>query len=465
MFQYQKGAFATVAHGRTTSLAEILCAFSYALDLTEGQPEGHSLRACWIAARLGRAIGLPEQVLRDVYFATLMKDLGCSSNAARVAEIYLADDRSLKQGFKLVDGSIGQTLKFVLARTAQGEGWLRRARAIGNILRNGQTLVHELIQTRCTRGADIARQLRLSESVAQAIHHLDEHWDGSGKPRGVSGDAIPIGARVALLAQVADVYFTAAGPDVARAEIMRRGGSWLDPRLVEAFLEISATPQFWVALTADDIEPRILMLEPGPDLITVDEEYLDDIVAAFGQVIDAKSPYTSGHSDRVGFYCDLVADELGYDEQQRRTLRRAAILHDVGKLGVSSAILEKPGKLEADEWHVMQGHALHTLRILQRVGVLSEMATIAAAHHERLDGKGYPHNLDATMISLDTRIITVCDFFDALTADRPYRAALSVEKALEIMAGEVNVAIDQRCFDALRAVTANGLPRPSSQAA
>ncbi|MEK7716492.1 MAG: HD domain-containing phosphohydrolase, partial [Pseudomonadota bacterium] len=114
--------------------------------------------------------------------------------------------------------------------------------------------------------------------------------------------------------------------------------------------------------------------------------------------------------------------------------------------------------LEADEWHVMQGHALHTLRILERVGVLSDMATIAAAHHERLDGKGYPHNLDAATISLDTRIITVCDFFDALTADRPYRAAMSVEKALEIMAGEVNVALDPRCFEALRTVTANGLP-------
>jgi len=220
---------------------------------------------------------------------------------------------------------------------------------------------------------------------------------------------------------------------------------------------LSAAPEFWLGLAGDDIERKVLALEPASGLVMVDEDYLDAIVAAFGQVIDAKSPYTSGHSDRVGHYCDLVAAELGYDPAARRSLRRAAMLHDVGKLGVSSTILEKPGKLEADEWHVMQSHATHTLRILERVGVLSGMASIAAAHHERLDGKGYPHNLDATMISMDTRIITVCDFFDALTADRPYRAAMPVEKALDIIGSEVDVAIDPRCFAALKAVLAQDL--------
>lgn len=459
MYQYRQWDAAGGVAPQFASLGEILCAFSYALDLTEGQPEGHSLRSCWMGTRLARAIGLPGAQLSDVYFTVLMKDLGCSSNAARVAEIYSADDRLLKQGFKLVDGSVGQTLKFVLENTAPGAGWLRRAQAIGNIVRNGQSLVHELIQTRCTRGADIARQLRLSETVAEGIAHLDEHWNGSGKPRGISGTAIPIGSRIALLAQVADVYFAAAGPDAARAEVQRRSGSWLDPELVAAFLKLSAAPEFWLGLAGDDIEQRVLALEPASGLVMVDEDYLDAIVAAFGQVIDAKSPYTSGHSDRVGQYCDLVAAELGYDEAARRALRRAAMLHDVGKLGVSSTILEKPGKLEADEWHVMQSHATHTLRILQRVGVLSGMASIAAAHHERLDGKGYPHNLDATMISMDTRIITVCDFFDALTADRPYRAAMPVEKALDIIGSEVDVAIDPRCFAALKAVVAGGVPQ------
>ena len=188
----------------------------------------------------------------------------------------------------------------------------------------------------------------------------------------------------------------------------------------------------------------------------MDEDYLDDIAMAFGQVIDAKSPYTGGHSERVGFYCDAVAAEVGIPAGARRQLRRAAVLHDVGKLAVSSAVLEKPGKLDDDEWQVMRSHASHTADILSHIGPMREMAMIAAAHHERLDGRGYPLGLDSAMISLESRIITVCDFYDALTADRPYRGAMPAEKALGKMAEEVGKAIDPQCFAALEAVVARG---------
>ena len=133
-----------------------------------------------------------------------------------------------------------------------------------------------------------------------------------------------------------------------------------------------------------------------------------------------------------------------------RNLRRAAVLHDVGKLGVSSRILEKPDKLDDEEWVEMRGHASHTIAILSRIGPLRDMAGIAGAHHERLDGKGYPLGLEASRIAPEARIISVADFYDALTADRPYRGAMPVEKALAIMEGEVGKAIDGTCFEALR---------------
>src|SRR5262249_50134709 len=154
-----------------------------------------------------------------------------------------------------------------------------------------------LIQTRCTRGADIARRLRFSERVAEAIAHLDEHWDGSGLPNQAAGEAIPLGGRIALLAQLADVFFVAGGPSAARAEIERRCGSWVDPNLANVFLDLSGNAVFWTALGADDIEQRLFALEPAQQRIELDEDYLDDIAAAFGQVIDAKSPYTGGHSE------------------------------------------------------------------------------------------------------------------------------------------------------------------------
>jgi HD-GYP domain-containing protein (c-di-GMP phosphodiesterase class II) len=187
----------------------------------------------------------------------------------------------------------------------------------------------------------------------------------------------------------------------------------------------------------------------------VDEDYLDDIAAAFAQVVDSKSPYTSGHSERVTLFSDLIAKQLAMSAEHRRWLKRAALLHDIGKLGVSNSILDKPGKLDPDEWDAMKMHAAHTETILSRIGAFSELAAVASAHHERLDGKGYPHGLKGDQIPLETRIITTADIFDALTAERPYRAAMPVDKAFAIMSEMVGTALDCECFAALRLAIAS----------
>ena len=186
----------------------------------------------------------------------------------------------------------------------------------------------------------------------------------------------------------------------------------------------------------------------------LDDDYLDDIAAAFGQVVDSKSPFTSGHSERVALYTDLVAEAMGLSPERRRWLKRGALLHDVGKLGVSNSVLDKPGKLDAEEWEAMRRHAAYTEAILSRVRAFSELARVAAAHHERLDGGGYPRGLKAEQIDIATRIITVADIFDAITADRPYRGPIPIPRALEMMAGTVGTAIDADCFEALKAALA-----------
>ncbi|CAK9039444.1 3'3'-cGAMP-specific phosphodiesterase 3 (3'3'-cGAMP PDE 3) (V-cGAP3) [Durusdinium trenchii] len=168
-----------------------------------------------------------------------------------------------------------------------------------------------------------------------------------------------------------------------------------------------------------------------------DEAYLDDIAVAFGLVIDAKSSFTSGHSTRVALYTDLIAIELGLSERRRRWLWRCALLHDVGKLGVSNAILDKPGKLNDEEWTIMRDHARHSENILSRIPVFEEISAVASAHHERLDGKGYPNGLAGDEVTLEMRIISVADIFDALTAARPYRPAMDVETALSTIEREV----------------------------
>ncbi len=431
-------------------LSELIGALSHALDITEGQPEGHCVRCCWIGMHVGREIGLDEHALWELYYTLLLKDLGCSSNAARICELYLTDDLAFKRDFKWVDGTLPQVLRFVVGHTGLRGTLAERFRTMLTIFRDGDDIAQELIQTRCQRGAEIARQLRFSEGVAQGIHALDEHWDGSGRPDRLAGEAIPVYARIALLAQVVDVFHTVEGPAGAMQEAQARAGRWFDPRLVDALERVAARPGFWSQLAADDVDRAVFGLEPGRFEVPLDDDYLDEIAAAFGQVVDAKSPYTQGHSVRVALYTDLIAAQLGLSPARRRWLKRGALLHDVGKLGVSNAVLDKPGKLDAEEWEAVQRHAAYTEAILSRIGAFGELARVSGAHHERLDGKGYPRGLSADDISLETRIITTADIFDAITAERPYRAAVPIPRTLEIMAENVGTAIDARCFDALR---------------
>lgn len=436
--------------GSGLRLAELMGALSHALDMTEGQPAGHCVRCCWIGMHVGQAVGLGEQQLWELYYTLLLKDLGCSSNAARICELYLTDDLAFKRDFKTVGDSLPQVLRFVLAHTGLRAGLAERFRSLLHIFQNGGEIARELIETRCQRGAEIARQLRFPEAVAQGVQNLDEHWNGGGKPLGLQGEAIPIYARIALLAQVVDVFQTSTGEHAAREEVQRRAGSWFDPALVAAFLRVAEKPDFWDTLRSPEVQQAVFALEPARHEVLLDEDYLDDIAAAFGQVVDSKSPYTSGHSARVALYTDMIAESLGLSAERRRWLKRGALLHDVGKLGVSNAILDKPGKLDDEEWAAVQRHAAYTEAILSRIGAFAELARVAGAHHERLDGKGYPRGLSGDAISMETRIITTADIFDAITAERPYRAAVPIPKTLEIMAGNLGTAIDPLCFDALQ---------------
>ena len=440
--------FSPIAAG--LKLSELIGSLSHALDITEGQPEGHCVRCCWIGMHIGREIGLDERQLWELYYTLLLKDLGCSSNAARICELYLTDDLDFKRDFKRVGDSLPQVVRFVLQHTGLKAGLAERFHSVLNIFRDGRELSRELTQTRCQRGAEIARLLRFSEGIAAGIYSLDEHWNGQGKPAGLAGEAIPVYARISLLAQVIDVFSIADGQQAALAEVRNRAGQWFDPAQVAAFERVARSDAFWTTLTSPAVSRAVTALEPGGYEVPLDEDYLDDIAAAFGQVVDSKSPYTSGHSARVALYTDLIAEAMGLSMERRRWLKRGALLHDVGKLGVSNSVLDKAGKLDAEEWKAVQQHAALTESILSRIAAFSELARVAGAHHERLDGGGYPRGLKADEITMETRIITTADIFDAITAERPYRGAVPIPQTLEMMAKTVGTALDPDCFAALK---------------
>jgi len=431
-------------------LAEIVGALSYALDLTEGQPPGHCLRSCWIGMHVGQMLGLDAETLSDLYYTLLLKDAGCSSNAARLWELYGGDELLTKRDFKLVDSqSLMQLGRFVLRHAGPGEALRERLKRLFNLYRNGEALATELVHTRCERGADIVRRLGFGATVAAGIFSLDEHWNGQGRPQGLRGTEIPLTARIALLAQVVDVFNTVGGERAACAEVRRRVGTWFDPQVAQAFFAVARGARFWSGLDAAGLEARIWALEPAAATVLIDEPRLDAIAEAFADIIDAKSNFTYGHSQRVARYAETIGRELGLNAPRRRWLHRGALLHDIGKLGVSNSILEKPGRLDGSEWESVKQHAQLTENILERVQIFGNLAPVAGAHHERIDGNGYPKRLRGAEIPLETRIITVADIFDALTADRPYRGALALEDALAILRRERGTAVDGECLDAL----------------
>ncbi|BBP01775.1 HD-GYP domain-containing protein [Sulfuriferula nivalis] len=431
-------------------LSDIIGSLSYALDLTEGLPPGHCLRSCWVGMHVGQQYGMDQSALSHLYYTILLKDAGCSSNAARLFEIYETDDRTVKNDFKQVDTeSLFQLGKFVMSHVGVGKSLHERVSKMLALVERGEEFAQELVSTRCERGADIARQLGFDEEVALGVRYLDEHWNGKGKPFGLVGEAIPANARIALLSQVIEVFYAADGMDFAVAEVNKRSGTWFDPALVEAFNIARQQDGFWHGFACDDLQDKVCQLEPHSKVIEIDEDRLDTIAEAFAKVVDAKSPYTYGHSSRVAAYTLAVAKRMGIRPARQKWLYRAALLHDIGKLGVSNGVLDKPGKLDEDEWAQVKAHAFYSEQILSRLNVFAELAQVAAAHHERLDGKGYPHGISADKITLETRIITVADIFDAITANRPYRGPIPVPDAIAIMEKERGTAIDSDCLDAL----------------
>jgi HD-GYP domain-containing protein (c-di-GMP phosphodiesterase class II) len=301
------------------------------------------------------------------------------------------------------------------------------------------------MRARCERGADIARLMGLSGATSDAIRCLDEHFDGHGQPNGLRGEEIPLLARILCLAQTVEIFHAAHGVDAALRVAARRRRGWFDPDLVDTLAATRSDRAFWDSVPAADLTGW----EPPDRGLVADEERLDRIADAFAGVVDAKSPWTYRHSDRTCLIATSVALLLGCDDATLIDVRRAALLHDIGKLGISNRILDKPARLTDAEFAEVRRHPLLTAEVLARVPGLAPLAPLAAAHHERLDGMGYPHGLRGDQLSTPMRVLAVADVYEALTSERPYRPAHRSADALKIMRPEVPRRLDGEAFAAL----------------
>ena len=436
----------------TVRLSEVIGALSVALDLTEGQPHGHAARSCLIGMRIARQIGLPESDLRPLYFALLLKDLGCSSNASKMCYLFGADDRTVKRDVKTIDWTkAGVNFKFAVSHAAPSASPMQKAMQMLILAKASSKGAKQLVKTRCERGADIARLLAFPEETADAITYLDEHFNGKGHPYGLSGEEIPLSSRILGLAQTVEVFNSEFGRTRAVEVAKERSGTWFDPQLVEALTAIKNDGDFWKSLLKENYEQALITCEPADTVTYADEDDLDRISLAFARVVDAKSPWTYRHSEAVARIAMGISESMGLSDEMIRDIRRAALLHDIGKLGVSNLILDKPGRPTEEEFVQIRKHPDYSKQILDRVSIFGDLSDVAASHHERLDGTGYHRQIPGTKLSLEARILAVADVFEALSAKRPYRDEMPFEKVQQIISRDLGKALCGDCYDGLLA--------------
>ena len=440
-------------------LSGVISALSYALDITEGQPKGHAARTCMLGMRLARQLRLRSDDSSALFYALLMKDLGCSSNSAKMCYLFGTDERTAKAAVKTVHWtSTVRSLGYAWRQVGAGRSVFVKAARFAHVIARGQRGAKELIALRCERGATISRALDFPEATGQAILALDEHWDGGGHPRGLRHEQIPLLGRILCLAQSVEVFCRQFGMDAALDMARDRRGTWFDPDLVDVLLSLRSDAAFWSLLRLDAADEAVGVFEPPERTLVADETRLDRIADGFSQVIDAKSNWTYRHSARVADISAGLMATLGHPAAAVRYVRRAALVHDIGKLGVSNTILDKPGKLDAAELAEMRRHPFYTQQILSRVDGFRDMADLAASHHERLDGSGYHRGLRGDQLSQPARVLLVADMFEALSAKRPYRQDLTPDAVLAILRKDVGRAICPLVFEALERNVAAGDP-------
>lgn len=434
------------------SLSEIISALSYALDLTEGAVHGHALRSCLLGMRIAHDARLPTDQTSGLYFALLLKDIGGSCNVSRICET----GGSIMKARTRFEDSTGphqpshSKLKLLWKNVLPSTGAM-----IGRVLPAGFAQPkndRERISLRYDRGAAIVTKLGMGRFAAETVRSLDERWDGSGYPDSIQGEQIPLLARIGAVAQHLDIFSAGSGTQNAIKTLQERSGTWFDPHFVRIALSLHRRGTLWTNCSPGDAEEdtrqAVLDLDAGTQH-KLEPGQVDRICEAFADVVDAKSHFTFRHSIGVTNAASGIAETMGLPADRVQLVRRAALLHDIGKLGVSNAILDKRAVLSAAEWEAVRQHPRITRLILERVRSFREMAVIAGEHHEKLDGSGYPDKLTARDLSLESRIIAVADVFGALSEDRPYRAGINLQDTLSIMAKFAPHQLDGDCFDAL----------------
>ncbi|BCI51680.1 metal-dependent phosphohydrolase [Mycolicibacterium litorale] len=401
--------------------AEVLAALSVAIDLGLGQPAEHMLRSALIATRLADRLGLTRAQRDCVYYCTLIMWIGCHADSHEYAR-WFGDDIAVRRASYLVDWSGLPYQRFLLTNVRHGEPLLQRLRTVTALYADARGHISRLIHSHCTSAALLAGRIGLDGDVQRVLGFTFERFDGGGLPDGAAGEAIPLEMRVAQFADMVEVHQRGYGVEGAVAMARSRRGGQFDPAIVDAFAA-DPEPVLAVPMTGD---VWTTALRQAPDRNTrLDASGLDALLIALGDFVDLKCPFTTGHSRAVATLAAEAATAVGLDADAVALTRRAGHVHDIGRIGVSNQVWSKPSALSMAEFERMRLHPYLTERILRQVPGLAHVASVAANHHERLDGSGYPRGLGARELTMLDRVLAAAVSYHAACEPRPYRAAMT----------------------------------------
>jgi HD-GYP domain-containing protein (c-di-GMP phosphodiesterase class II) len=414
-------------------LAELVAALSLGVDLGFGQPMEHVLRQCLIALRLADRVGLDDEERSIVYYTALLVNVGCHSDAHEQAK-WFGDDIALKSGKYDYEFRSLRAAAASIRLIGRGNPPLHRFRVGLEFVLSGHRDVDGMIAQHAALARGLAEQLSLSVAVQEAIGSAYEQWDGRGWPGKLKGDEVPMAARLAQLAEFVEVAHRVGGVDAAVAVAERRAGGQFDPSLSKA---LCADPHA-VLDELDGARTWDAVIDAEPALrVSLSEEQFDGALLAIADFVDLKSPYTLGHARAVAELATETAQQLGVKDGEARTLHRAGLVHDLGRLGVSNAIWDKPGPLGAGEWERIRMCPYLTERMLHQSEALAPLGEIAVQHRERLDGSGYPRGLAGAAIGRHARILGTVDAYRSMREPRPYRPPLSADEAAAELRADV----------------------------
>jgi HD-GYP domain-containing protein (c-di-GMP phosphodiesterase class II) len=436
------------ADGAQVRLAELVAALSLGVDLGFGQPMEHVLRQCLIALRLAERVGLADDERLVVYYTALLVNVGCHADAHEQAK-WFGDDIVLKgTKYEYAQRSLAGAAA-ALRLLGSGNPPLHRFRVGLEFALAGHHDLDGMIVQHSALARSLAGQLGLPDAVQQAVGASYEQWDGHGWPGNLKGDAGPIAARLAQLAEYTEVAHRIGGTGAATVLARKRAGGQFDPALSdllcadpEAILGGLESARTWEAVIA--AEPALGVRLRG--------EQFDAALTAVADFVDLKSPYTLGHARAVARLAAAAGTHLRLAAGDLTTLRRAGLVHGLGRLGVSNSIWDKAGPLGAGEWERVRMQPYLTERMLHQSPSLAPLGVIAVQCRERLDGSGYPRGLPGSAITGPARILGAADAYQAMTEPRPYRPARSARDAAAELRAEVKAG--RLDTDAVEAVLA-----------